>query len=89
MTTDEAARLVAETLAAERIPNIIVGGCSSNSYGIPRATKDVDVVVSVAAARLTDLLNRLGPAWKHDLQLSFETNTGTTREIFELKGKPL
>jgi predicted nucleotidyltransferase len=89
MTTDEAALLVAKGLEAEAIPYIIVGGYSSNTYGIPRSTKDVDVVVSITASRLTDLLNRLGPAWKRDPQLSFETNTGTTREIFELKGTPL
>ena len=89
MTTDAAALLVAEALEYEEIPYIIVGGYSSNTYGIPRATKDVDVVVSIAASRLTDLLNRLGPAWTRDPQLSFETNTGTTREIFELKGTPL
>lgn len=89
MTTDAAALLVAKALEEEAIPYIIVGGYSSNTYGIPRSTKDVDVVVSIAASRLTDLLNRLGPAWKREPQLSFETNTGTTREIFELKGTPL
>ena len=47
----------------EALPFITMGGYSSNNYGIPRATKDVDVVVSIAAARLTNLLNRLGQAW--------------------------
>ena len=89
MTTGEAALPVAKALEEEAIPYIIVGGYSSNTYGIPRATKDVDVVVAIAAARLTDLLYRLGGAGQRESQLSFETNRSTTREIFELKGTPL
>jgi Nucleotidyl transferase of unknown function (DUF2204) len=89
MTTDDAALAVATALEAEGVPYIIVGGYSSNTHGIPRATKDVDVVVSISAYQFPDLIKHLGPQWHRDPQLSFETNTGTMREILELKGTPL
>ena len=89
MTTDAAALAVAAALEAEKVPYIIVGGYSSNTHGIPRSTKDVDIVVSITAHRFPDLLKHLGPEWRCDPQLSFETNTGTVREILELKGSAL
>jgi hypothetical protein len=89
MNTDEAALAVAAALEAEGVPYIIVGGYSSNTHGIPRATKDVDVVISASAYRFPDLLKHLGPQWERDPQISFETNTGTVREIYQLKGSVL
>ncbi len=89
MTTDEAALAVAAALDAEGVPYIIVGGYSSNTHGIPRATKDVDFVVSISANHFPDLLTHLGPQWQRDPQLSFETNTGAVRAVLELKDSPL
>lgn len=89
MTTDAAALAVAAALDAAGVPYIIVGGYSSNTHGIPRATKDVDVVISISGYNFPHLLPLLGSQWSRDPQLTFETNTGTMREILELKGSPL
>lgn len=83
MTTDEAVVLVSQALGKSGIPYIVVGGFSSNTHGVPRSTKDLDVVVSITALRFPDLLPILGPGWRCDPQYSFETNTGTVRMMAE------
>ena len=83
MTTDEAVVLVSRALESSGTAYIVVGGFSSNTHGIPRSTKDLDVVVSITALRFPDLLPMLGPGWRCDPQYSFETNTGTMRLILE------
>lgn len=37
---------VVNALHAVNIPHMLVGSLSSNAYGIPRSTKDADVVFS-------------------------------------------
>lgn len=83
MTTDEAVLLVSKALEDLGSPYIVVGGFSSNTHGIPRSTKDLDVVVSITSLAFPDLLPRLGNGWSCDPQFSFETNTGTMRQILE------
>lgn len=40
MTIDEVALRVSEALSFAHVPFMLVGGFSSNYYGIPRSTKD-------------------------------------------------
>ena len=89
MNTDEAALLIARTLDSLGTPYMIVGGYSSNVHGIPRSTQDVDVVLSVSALAFPELLPHLGPGWRCDPQFSFETNTGTIRQILEFEASAL
>ena len=83
MTTDQAVVIVSKALENLGTPYIVVGGFSSNTHGIPRSTKDLDVVVAITALRFPDLLPQLGPGWQCDPQFSFETYTGTMRLILE------
>src|SRR5262245_9408183 len=48
MTLEEAAGRMLGALTAAGIPHMLVGGFTSNFYGIPRATKDVDIVIHLA-----------------------------------------
>ena len=63
------------------IPYMVVGLYASNVYGIPRATKDFDVVVDVTNDSLSAIKPLLPPNLKLDPQLEFEGITGTIRNI--------
>lgn len=71
--------ITALNLAA--IPHMLVGSFARNYYAEPRSTKDADVVLSVTKTSLAAFLEALGPDFRLDGQMSFETNTGTLRDI--------
>lgn len=75
----EATRVVIEALQKLEIPHMVVGGLSSNAYGIPRSTKDADIVLAVEAKFLSVLAESLGKEFILDDQGSFEMVTGTMR----------
>jgi hypothetical protein len=72
---------VAEALEACGIPYLLSGSFASNYYGIPRSTKDADFVLQAAHAVGQELTRGLGEDFLLDPQLSFETNTGTFRQV--------
>jgi hypothetical protein len=75
----EATRIVVETLAKCGTPHMVVGGLSSNAYGIPRSTKDADIVLAVDGKSIFEMAATLGPEFQLDDQASFEMVTGTLR----------
>jgi hypothetical protein len=75
----EATRRVVETFTRLGISHMVVGGLSSNAYGIPRATKDADIVLAVDAKALFGAVAELGSDFSLDAQGSFEMVTGTLR----------
>ena len=79
---------VADALTASGIAYLLAGSFSSNYYGIPRSTKDADFVVELRGGVRNDFLARLGGDFEADPQLSFETNTGTYRQVIKHTGSP-
>ncbi|MFV1995528.1 MAG: hypothetical protein ACC661_08825 [Verrucomicrobiales bacterium] len=75
----EATRIAIEAMESIGVDYMVVGGLSSNVYGIPRSTKDADIVVAVAPTELDKLARELGPEFDLDGQGSFEVVTGTLR----------
>lgn len=75
----EATRIVVEAFTRLSIPHMVVGGLSSNAYGIPRSTKDADIVLAVEPRRLFEMAEELGPDFVLDGQGSFELVTDTMR----------
>ncbi len=83
-----------------QIPHMMVGSLSSNLYGIPRSTKDADFVLELGNQPLSKIARELGPGFKTDPQVGFETITAATRyriqhpetgfmiEMFELSDDP-
>ena len=65
---------------------MVVGSLSSNVYGIP-LTKDADVVVELGDRSVVEIARGLGPAFRLDPQMSFETVTGTLRNELEVVGE--
>jgi hypothetical protein len=78
---------VADALEACAIPYLLSGSFASNYYGIPRSTKDADFVLQMQIAAGTEFAKQLGTDFHLEPQLSFETNTGTFRQILHHKKK--
>lgn len=89
MNLYELASRVIEALEAEGIPYMVVGALSSSVFGIPRATKDVDIVLQLHTREpLSRLRERLAEVVVFDPQVTFETLTGSVRHILTAKTKP-
>lgn len=88
--TPEASLMVraADALAESGIPYMLAGSFATNYYGIPRSTNDADFIVQLQGGVGSDFIARLGSDFEADPQLSFETNTGTYRQIVGHKGSP-
>ena len=87
MTPEEATLALFDVLLGLEIPYMVVGSLSSNVYGIPRSTKDADVVVELGDHSVFEIAKWLGPAFRLDPQMSFETVTGTLRNELEVVGE--
>lgn len=70
------------------MPYMIVGSYSSNFYGIPRSTKDADLVVSLDHADWGKLISILPPNLELEQQSSFEMVTSTRKELIKVKDSP-
>lgn len=88
MTSDELTGRVMDALNASGIAYMTVGSFSTNLYGIYRSTQDADFVIQAGAGAVSDLAQKLGPPFRLDPQLSFETITGTSRYVFTIDGSP-
>lgn len=93
------ARLV-NLLNEHGVAYMLVGSYSSNAYGIPRATKDADLVVATLDTAFELIGSSLGDDYRTESQLEFELITGTVRrnirftpinfvlEMFQLSDDP-
>lgn len=89
MNLYELAAHVIEALEAEEIPYMVVGALSSSVFGIPRATKDVDIVLQLETREpLRRLEERLSQVVVFNPQATFETLTGSVRHILTARTKP-
>jgi hypothetical protein len=88
MTAGESITLgVAKALEACGIPFLLSGSFASNYYGIPRSTRDADFVLQSQQAVGPEFTKELGEDFLLEPQLSFETNTGTFRQVLRHKQK--
>jgi hypothetical protein len=71
--------LIVDAFDTGGIKYMLVGSFSSNVYGVARATQDADFVIELSDANAAQLSALLGPSFRVDPQLSFETITGTSR----------
>jgi hypothetical protein len=86
VTIRDAAVEVAARLREAGVPFLFVGSFSSNLYGIPRSTKDVDVVIQTPGGGIADMAVVLGDQFVPVDQFRFETNTGTICQEFAIRG---
>ncbi len=89
MNSDDAVVHVVRALNSIEMPYMLTGSLASNMYGVSRSTKDADFVLQTADFDFTKLRASLGPIFRIDPQLSFETVTATSRYIIhKLEGEP-
>jgi hypothetical protein len=89
MNLYELASRVIDGLEAEGVAYMVVGALSSSVFGIPRATKDVDIVLQLQTREpLRRLETRLADVVVFDPQVTFEILTGSHRHILTAKAKP-
>ena len=82
MTSGESITLqVAQALEACDIPFLLSGSFASNYYGIPRSTRDADFVLQTQQGVGSAFVTKLGEDFLLEPQMSFETNTGTFRQL--------
>jgi len=74
------ARLI-ESLERDGVAYMLVGALSSNLYGVPRATNDVDLVVRCDSFNLMEFSARLGEDFVLDPQMMVEGFTGSVRNV--------
>jgi len=86
VTGNEATTALIRALNAAGIPYMVVGSFSTNYYGEPRSTQDVDFVLDAGSNSLKALIGELGPQFVFDPQLSFEAATGTKRNVVAIRG---
>jgi hypothetical protein len=88
MTEVESTTLrVVNALEGCGIPFLLTGSFASNYYGIPRSTRDADFVLQSQRAVGLEFAQQLGENFILEPQLSFETNTGTFRQVLRLEKK--
>jgi hypothetical protein len=76
---------VIDGLLKEEIPFMLVGSYSSNFYGIPRSTKDADIVVELGSKSIVGLERHLDARFKLDRQVQFEGITGTLKNLIAIQ----
>ena len=79
MKDEEATAAVIDALGSLGIPFMVVGSLSVTFWSLPRLTKDADLVIDLGDVSLGPLMRVLGPDFRLDPQISFETVTATTR----------
>ncbi len=86
MKNTESLLALARAFDQAEVPYMIVGSYSSNFYGIPRSTKDADLVVHLPSSEWTRLPELLPNGLEVEDQMSFEMVTSTRRELIRVKG---
>ncbi|MCB1131993.1 MAG: hypothetical protein KDN05_12745 [Verrucomicrobiae bacterium] len=74
-----------EAFHRAEIPYMVVGSYSSNFYGIPRLTKDADLVVHLDSDEWSKLPAILPEGIEMETQMGFELVTATRRELLRVK----
>jgi hypothetical protein len=77
---------VIDVIEREQIPYMLVGSFSSNLFGVPRSTKDLDVVVELGSRSIHDIARHLDARFHLPPQMAFESVTGTARHIIDVQG---
>lgn len=89
MTIEALAVLVIEACEAEAVDHMLTGAFATSIYGIPRSTKDVDVVLSITGPNPVErVAKRLEPEVQFDSQIQFDTLTWGRRLVGSARRPP-
>lgn len=89
MTIEQLAAAVLDACEKENVDHMLTGAFAHGLYGIPRSTKDVDVVLSLASGDPIDrVVRRLGGVVRFEPQVQFDTLTWGKRLVGESTAQP-
>jgi hypothetical protein len=89
MTLDSLATQVIEAAEAVGIDFMLVGAIAAGAYGVPRSTRDVDLLVCINVdGGLEALIARLDPVVQFDSQVVFDTLTWGRRHVGQTRSAP-
>lgn len=88
MNGNDAVLTVLAILEDLALPYMVTGSYATNVFGLPRSTKDADLIVEAEASRIHEVLDRLAPPLRPDPQMLFETVTSSKRWIVRLDRSP-
>jgi hypothetical protein len=88
MTGEDAVQSLLEALNQLKIPHMLVGSYSTNYHGIPRSTKDADIVLMMKPGDVAQLMKLLPPGFDLDPQPSFEFVTNTLKTLLCIPAVP-
>ncbi len=88
MKSTEAVCALLDALTAAGLPHMVTGGLVANAHGIMRTTHDADIVIQVEGGDFQAFARGLPAELRLDPQISFETITGSQRQIVALAGSP-
>lgn len=86
MNAWEGVRAVLDALAAAGIPYMVTGGLVANAHGIAHSTNDADIVIQFSESEFAAFQRALPADVFVDPQISFETITGSQRQIVRVRG---
>jgi hypothetical protein len=84
MNSAEAVCQVLDAAEKAGVPYMLTGSLASGVWGIPRASKDADIVFEMAGLDPGKITQHLGPAFLLEDQMSFESITGSYRWILRV-----
>ena len=89
MTVEQLATAVLDDCEAANVDHMLTGAFAHGLYGIPRSTKDVDVVLSLATGDpIREVVVRLAGVVEFEPQVQFDTLTWGKRLVRESTGNP-
>ena len=89
MTIEQLAATVLAACEQENVEHMLTGAFAHGLYGIPRSTKDVDVVLSLATGDpVSRVVRRLEGVVVFEAQVQFDTLTWGKRLVGESTGTP-
>ena len=89
MKVAELAAKVIEACEAENVEDMLTGAFATSFYGVPRSTKDVDLVLSVTSAEeIQAVMARLDATVEFDSRMQFDTLTWGRRHVGTMRKAP-
>lgn len=89
MKLPELAHVVLDAIEEVGLNFMMVGAIAAGAYGVPRATRDLDLVVEFDQADcLSEFLAKLNPILEFDQQAVFDTMTWGTRHVGRTRSSP-
>lgn len=89
MKVEDLAATVVAACEDEEVEHMVTGAFATSLYGIPRSTKDVDVVLSLGGGTaMIRVMSRLASVVDFDPQIRFDTLTWGRRVVGTAYGSP-